>query len=308
MVVKNLKIALAFVGLALIWGGAFVAIKIVVIEIPPLHAAMIRMWIAVPYLWITFKLLKKPMKLSRQAWQPSWVAGLFMIGIPYALVFWGETKVVAGLAGVINGTVPLFTAALTSLAISPLYDPKQRLHFNLVIGLLAGFIGLITLFYPQLSQNSSADFWGTLAIVGMAFCYSLSNVLNARILAPPLQVSITANVFHQHIASLVFLSIFAPLLEHRPWDWMNIFIPKVLGSLLFLGAISGATALLIYYFLIREIGAIRTSAITYLIPVGALILDFMVFGTRPEGIVILGTLFILGGVLFIRSSPVEKQS
>lgn len=290
--------------LAMIWGGAFVCIKIVVDAIPPVHAAMIRMWLAVPYLWLVFRLLKKPISLPRRIWTRSWIAGLFMIGIPYAFVFWGETRVVAGLAGIINGTVPLFTAALTSLAISPYFDHRQRMHRNLFLGLVMGFFGLAVIFYPQISQSThSADFWGTAAIVAMAFCYGLSNVLNGRLLAPPTQISITGNIFHQHLASLIFLSILAPLIETQPWDHSQLFVPKVLGSLLFLGAISGATALMIYYFLIREIGAVKSSAIAYIIPVGAVLLDFAVFGNRPEITAIIGAAFILGGVLFIRSSP-----
>jgi drug/metabolite transporter (DMT)-like permease len=211
---------------------------------------------------------------------------------------------VAGIGGIINGTVPLFTAALTALPFSPYHDRKQRLGWKVVVGLLSGFIGLLIIFSPSLRESGAKnDLWAVIAIVGMSICYSLSNVMNARILAPPHKISITGNVFHQHAASLVFLTALVPLLKPVSFDYSQVLAPRVLTSLLFLGIISGATSLLIYYYLIREIGAVKTSAITYLIPIGAVILDLLILGTEPHWTAIAGAAFILVGVLSIRRAP-----
>lgn len=301
------RILISFIGLALIWGGAFVGIKVVVSAIPPVHAAAIRMIVAVPFLWITFKFMKRSLSVPRKFMVRNWIAGLFMIGIPYAFVFWGETKIHAGVAGIINGTVPLWTAFLTVFPMSPWFDGKHKLDRKLLTGLILGFVGLLIIFSPQLNLSGEKDeVLGLLAIVVMALCYSLSNVLNARILKPENKVTITGNVFHQHCASLVFLIIAAIIVEPGEVSLAPLWEPKVLGSMLFLGIISGASALLIYYFLIREIGAIKTSAITYMIPVGAVLLDFLILGSRPAPLSLLGAAFILVAVFFIRSAPQAK--
>jgi len=304
--VFRFKILISFVGLAFIWGGAFVGIKVVVTALPPIHAAAIRMAIAVPFLWITFRLLGRSLSVPRKFWVRNWIAGLFMIGIPYAFVFWGETKIPAGVAGIINGTVPLWTALITVLPWSPWFDRKQRLDTKMIVGLVLGFVGLLIIFAPKLNLSGSSDeVLGLLAVVVMALCYSLSNVLNARLLIPENKVTISGNVYHQHAVSLVFLVIAALIFEPGETSLAPLWEPKVLFSMLFLGILSGATALLIYYFLIREIGAIRTSAITYLIPVGAVILDFVVLGSKPNAQTLLGAGFILGAVFFIRTAPAK---
>jgi len=301
-------ILIAFVGLGLIWGGAFVAIKVLVTALPPMTAVALRLTIAVPFLWVVFVLMKRPMRVPKNLVTKSAIAGLFMIGIPYCFVAWGETKVPAGLAGIINGSVPIFTTLLTVMSISPWYDHRQKLSKTLIFGLLLGFAGLITISLPRLDWDAPASFWGAMACVVMALCYSLSNVLNARLLTNSNKVTITANTFLQHWTSWIFVVCVA-LVSGEKFEWSTVFVPPVFGSLLFLGCLSGATALLIYYALIREIGAVKTSAITYLIPVAAVVLDLILLNTKLDLSSLVGAGLILTGILFIRTNaraPVQQ--
>ncbi len=232
-----------------------------------------------------------------------------MIGIPYAFVFWGETKISAGLAGIINGTVPLWTTCLTAFKFSPLHNPKEKVDPPLIAGIALGFLGMLIIFAPRIELAQSEGL-GIAAVMAMAVCYSLSNVLNARLFQRAENLSITGNVFHQHVISLIFLTSLAPLIEVGPSDWSPLLDSKVLGSLVFLGVLSGSTALLLYYYLIKEIGAIRTSSITYLIPVASVLLDIILLGSVPTLATLVGASCILLAIFFIRSghSPNSTQA
>jgi drug/metabolite transporter (DMT)-like permease len=302
--VWKFKVASAFVVLGLIWGGAFVAIKVVVQEIPPFHSVMFRLLLATPYLWLLFRLTKKPMYVPPVALPRVAIAGLTMIAIPFCLVFWGETRISAGVAGIINGMVPLWTVIMSLVAFWGV-NPKRSslLSVRLCLGLAMGFAGLMIIFWPQVSFDElSRAAWGTLAVVGMAFCYGFANVMNARLMRAEQGITLAGNVFYQHLVSAIFLVAIVPFVEPVSIDWSALLQPKVAGALLYLSFVSGATAQIFYYFLIQEIGPIKTSAITYLIPVASLLLDFWILSEMPSWSVLAGAGFILTALFFIRSS------
>ena len=97
-----------FILLFLIWGCSFVAIKFALMGFPPFLAAALRMLVSIGGLSLFYLLLGKKFRVPREMIVRVWVAGLFMIGFPFALLFWGEQYISAGLAGIINGTVPVW--------------------------------------------------------------------------------------------------------------------------------------------------------------------------------------------------------
>jgi drug/metabolite transporter (DMT)-like permease len=304
--VRAFVLVMAFVVLAAIWGGAFVAIKISVHSFPPISAAAIRLVIATLFVYLLYRGMGHSVRLPKGALWRVWLAGLFTIGFPFALVFWGEQSIPAGLAGVINGTVPIWTTC--TLFVMHAWDGRAKQYRPKVwAGVLLGFAGMLVIFYPQLEPSGSqTEFWGTLAVVGMALCYAISNVMNGFIMKSDRKkgsISIPANIVHQHFISMVFLVALAAALEPSPLQWWEQAQWQGWVAVVFLAIISGATALMIYYWLIRELGSIRTAAVTYLIPVASLGLDYAMLGTVPGSFELLGTLVILLGVFFIQSAP-----
>jgi drug/metabolite transporter (DMT)-like permease len=70
----------------------------------------------------------------------------------------------------------------------------------------------------------------------------------------------------------------------------------VLGSLVGLGVIGTGFSLLLYFRLIENVGATRTSTVTYLVPVWALVYGALLLGEDITGRSILGLGLILAGV------------
>lgn len=283
--------------LGLFWGGSFIGIKYAVAAVPPVAAALLRVAIGLFFLSSMFLAAQKPLLLPRRYLWKSWLTGLLGIGVPFSLLFWGEKFVNPGLAGIINGTVPIWTFLLGAYFISHL----ETLNKRKVAGLLLGICGVIVIFYPQLHLAEAQRQWlGIAAIFGMALCYSASNLLNRLFLAGRREVPLSANLFQQHLISAFYLLLVSLALE----DWRPLAAlprhPAALFSLLYLGIISTALALLMYFTLIREWGAYRAATTTYLVTASSLFLDYLFFGNLPSPSQWLGVGTVLSGVVLLQ--------
>ena len=290
------KTDLALFGLlAAFWGGSFVAIKFVVRDFPPTFGAMLRVGVALLVLWSVFRFEGRGLRAAPAQRRRMWLAGLFAQGIPFCLLFWGERRISPGLAGIINGTVPLWTFLLGLLAGS-----KETLSGRSLLGLALGFLGIVSVFSPLLIFGGTQDeLLGAAAVLLMAVSYGVGALMSRAELSGKTPADFRANVYHQHCASFVFLAAVSASAERWPSLSALAGASKALLSVAYLGIFSTAAAFLIFYHLIRRWGAVRASAVTYVAPVMALFWDFVFFATVPRPSEALGVSAILGGVILL---------
>jgi len=286
------------------WGGSFVAIKFVVREFPPVFGAMLRVGVALLILTALFKISGRSVRVPFKTRWKMWVAGLFAQGLPFSLLFWGECRISPGLAGIINGTVPIWTFIL-GIAATGLESFSAR-KFS---GLCLGFFGIAVIFYPLIAFGGTrGEIFGTCAVFLMAISYAIGTLLNRALLSGKVQADFRANLYHQHCASLAFLIIVSAMLERWPAPRALISSSPALVSVLYLGLFSTAAAWLIYYHLIREWGAVHASTVTYLVPIMALFWDFVLFRNTPHVSELIGVLAILSGVVLIQFSGMRRKT
>lgn len=288
---------LLFILLGSLWGGSFIGIKIVVEAFPPFFGAMLRVAVGLLPLLI-LRLAKKPAKLPFSILMKFWIISLFAIGFPFMFLFWGEQLISPGLAGILNGTVPLwvFIISLVVLHHSHLWQLKN------IIGLFLGLLGVIIIFWPMLQLDNSATYiFGGCLILGMAISYAIGALLMQNLLAKEKEkIDLFTNLYQQHWGAVVFLLTISLACETWPTA-TNFFVAKdALLASLYLGLFSTALGWLIYYYLIREWGAVQTSTVTYLAPIMALFWDFLFFQHQPKWNEFLGITTILLGVITIR--------
>lgn len=288
-----------FMTCATFWGGSFVAIKYVLTGMSPIVGAWLRVTIAMLFLFIYCKITKKSLAVPRSIRWRVWLTGLFSSGFPFALLFWGEQKISAGLAGIINGTTPIWTFLLGLIFL------RQVENFTLrkFVGLLIGLIGIVLIFYPTLtiSQESQAIF-GTLAVFGMAICYGVSIVMNRFLASGKTPVDTFPSVFQQHVACSVFLGLLALTITIYQNSFTLDTNWQAIASVLYLGILSSGTAMIIFYTLIKAWGAVRTSTITYIVPITALIFDRLIFGHTPNHFELIGILIVISAMALIQRS------
>jgi len=268
----------------------------VVLHVPPFFGAMLRVGLALIFLSLIFYFLKKSVTVPFNLRWRIWIMGLFSQGLPFFFLFYGEQHISSGLAGILNGTVPIWTLLFS------LISPKTRnFSFLKFIGLSIGLLGICIIFWPLLNFNSAySTLLGTASLLLMAISYSVGNLLNQRMLSGQTKLDFYANIYHQHWASLIFLMLVSLLFEHWPSNSLLLHTPIIWVASVYMGLFSTAIAWIIYYYLIREWDAVRASAVMYIVPILAIFWDFIFFHNRPQWTEGLGVIGILLGVMLIQ--------
>jgi drug/metabolite transporter (DMT)-like permease len=267
---------------ALLWGASFMFIKIAVRELAPATLVAGRIGIGA----LTLALIVPFVVGSRAAVAAirqnlGWlvVVGLVNVAMPFWLLSWGETRIDSGLASIIQGSVPIFNAVVAFGFFRDVRVTGLRL-----VGVGIGFVGVALLVGAQ----PHGKVLGALAVVGMALCYAVGQLLAARHLAavqPPVVAFTTTAV-----AALVMLPFgIAQAPNHVP-SW------KTIGSVLALAIPLTALAFLLFYAIIAGAGAAYASLVTYLVPPIALLYGAIFLGERFGPAAIGGLALILGGV------------
>lgn len=289
---SNPRHILYFILMSLFWGGSFLAIAIAVQHFPPFFAAFIRSFIAMSA--IAIYLFWKRGKIQRpKVWLQSFGSGLFIMGIAWIFLFWGEKYVSPALAAILNGTVPIFTTLLF-----PLLTPQDKLSWNKWAGVLMGFLGIVVIFAPEFSFGMSLHLKGLLAVLMMAVCYAIGTLWTRRLSN---RVSNSTNLFYQCLGSATILLIASAIFElpYQSLHWSG----KALLALTYLGLFSSALSLLLFFVLVKEIGSVQASAVTYCPPLVAILLDVIFLKKWITWNQAIGAVIILGAVFLIHKTP-----
>lgn len=283
-----------FILLALLWSGSFINIKIVVTQFPPVFCALMRVAVSFVCLLVVFMSLRKNIfTLSKQYWR-LWVGGLFTQGLPFALLFFGEKFVAPGLASIINSTVTIWSLLLGML----IFQDFTHTTPTKMIGIGLGFIGIIFIFFPFI-HGSENSLIGMLAITGMAISYALGSLINQHVIFKHMKVGLELTLLHQHLASILFLLAVSLSIETWP-AFTNLWNLKTVLAFLYLGVMATAIAWMIYFYLIKEWGAIRAVSVMYLVPMLAIVWDALFLHVMPKHNELLGMAAILSGVILIQ--------
>jgi drug/metabolite transporter (DMT)-like permease len=116
--------------LVLIWSSTWVAIKIGLEDCPPLLGAGVRFALAGLVLLAIAAVQRRRLRTD---WVLTAVLALAPFAFAYGLVYWGEQYVPSGLAAVLFGILPLYTALLGTVLL-----PDEPLRGPLLAGVLIG--------------------------------------------------------------------------------------------------------------------------------------------------------------------------
>lgn len=295
--------SLLFILLAIFWGGSFIAIKVLIQEVPSFSAAFLRVFFASIFLFIISlpKIIRIQERPDLKTVFISSVTGLFSIGIPFSLLFWGEMFIAPSLAGVLNGTVPFWTLVIAII----FFKDTEKITKRKLIGLALGLIGITFIFAPKLQFSGSlSELKGVVAIIAMAISYAIGINLNKRILSR-YQIETNYNLIIQHVISSFYLFTIILFFEKFP-PLEIIFSTKNLVSILYLALFSTTLAFIIFFKLIRELGPVKASMVTFFVPAVALILDSVINSERLSYTEAIGTTIIFMSMNFLRQVN-EKQ-
>ncbi len=285
-----------FTALTAIWGASFLFIKIALETLPPLTIVALRLTLGALLVW-GFVLVQR-LSVTDIPWGHMVFVGLTNNALPFMLITWGEQYIPSGLASLLNGAMPIFTALLSYVWLRA--ERLNRLQWS---GVFLGFVGMAWLFLPDAWRAwQGLDTWygvlAQLATVLAALCYAVGTVYARRYLRncdPFLSAAAQLSVGTVVLWPLAFLA--------GPGLTAAALSPRTLLAVGWLGLASSGLAYVIYYGLLRRIGATQIAMVTYTIPVVGLILGAVVLGEPIHVNVIVALGLILTGILLVNRKP-----
>jgi len=283
--------------LSVLWGGSFFFVGIAVSALPPLTIVLARVSLAAVTLWIIITALGIPRPGTTKEWLALFIMGILNNVIPFSLIVWGQTQIPSGLASILNATTPLFTVVIAGLIL-----PDEPLTPAKVIGALVGLMGTIYMIGPSMLSGLGGDVLAQLAVIGATISYGFASVFGRRFKSMGLH-PISAATGQVTVATVVLTPL--ALWFDRPFQLPMPAI-EVWASLLALALFSTALAFILYFKVLSSAGATNLTLVTFLIPISAILLGYIVLGERLEishyiGMAIIGLgLSIIDGRLWKR--------
>jgi len=287
-----------FLGLSAVWGASFLFIKLAVrspaapYNFPPMTMVCVRL--AVAGLLIYGLLKVRGSAFPWQRWFDLAVLGLINAALPYFLFAWGEQYIDSNLAAIYNATTPLFNVILALLIVR-----EERLSMMRSMGVLVGFCGILYLFSDSLANiggTSRFEVYGELACVVGSLFYAFGNMWSRRRLKDlePMQVATGQLIFGGLWTLPIVIGV------EQPWQTLapSLSAAAALGALSIFGT---GLAMVVFFRLLKEVGATRASQVTYLLPLFGLFWGSFIgepITTRIVGalsLVLLSLLIVNGG-------------
>jgi drug/metabolite transporter (DMT)-like permease len=283
--------------LVVLWGSAFLMIKLAVTTIPPFTAVAVRLILALVILYLTMRLIgqrlppffslsNNGLKLASPHWPYLILVGIAGNALPFSLIMWGQTRIDSGLAGILMAFTPLTTLLLSHFLIA-----NERMTGWKTLGFTLGFFGICILIGPSAIDGLTrpGDFLYQLAVFGGAISYGLSTVLARKM--PPLH-PVSAGTGIALVGAILMTPI--AVIVDRPWT----IEPSLLSlSMVFLlGVFPTALANIVFFLLVKSAGATFVGLSYYLFPLWAVMMGVVFLDELPDLSMFLALIVILLGV------------
>ncbi len=279
------KALLALLALGAIWGASFLFIKVIVDETSALEVAEGRMFFGALAVGVVIAVRKMPLRRPPALWFKVAVWALVGIVVPFILIAWAEEHIASGTASVLNSSMPLFTMLFAAIFLI-----EEQLTPARVAGLGIGFVGIIVLTGGDVYDLRDSTVLGQLAVVGAAACYGAGAVYARSLLKKEDPVSLTGG---QLVLGTVMVLPIMLLVRGTPDYSLSV---EAWLSLLALGVLGTGIAIIIYLWLVDNVGSVRSSLVTYIIPIVGLFLGWAVLNESIGLNTVLGSALIIAGV------------
>lgn len=274
--------------LGLIWGSAFLLIDVAVDEVEPLTMVAGRLILAGVML-TTIALAAGKGLPPRSMWGLLVAMAILNNAVPFTLITWAQQHITSSLAATLNATMPLFTFVIAAAIRTERATPER------MFGLIVGFAGAAVVIGPDLTDLTSSNTLGDLAVIGGALGYAASAILaRERASGDPWVLS-----SGQMVVGACIMTPIALIFDGAPDTDVSA---KAALAWAGLGVFSSGFAYIVYFTLIQRVSATNVALVSYLIPVVATVLGVLVLD-EPLGVnLFVGMALIIVGMMAVNGT------
>jgi drug/metabolite transporter (DMT)-like permease len=276
--------------LSLIWGTSYILMKKGLESFSVFQIASLRIFIT--FVCLLPVAIKNLGKINRENIPGLLIIGFLGNGIPAFLFPMAETRIESSLAGMLNTLSPVFTLVVGILVY------KRKAIKTQMAGMFLGFIGAAGLLYHESFTFNGYGLFVVLATLLSAFS---SNEVSRIKGINGLQITSLAFFLMAPVAiTHLLLSDFSGVAATENWV-------RNLGCIAILSILGSATALALFYLLIRDTSPVFGSVTMYFIPVIATL--WGVFDNEHlTSKMIVSLLLILAGVYIINKPDLLRRA
>lgn len=269
---------LMFASLGLIWGSSFLFMAIGLDSFNPGLISFLRVILASLF-FATFPGVRR-VRIDREDWPRLLALSISWVALPFTLFPLAQQWISSGVAGMINGTTPIFAAVVASAFLRRLPGRRQ------MVGLVIGLTGVILISYPM-ANGSSNELLGVLLALLASALYGVAVNLAIPALQKYGSLPVMGRIMWIGAPMVAPFGIYA--IGRSEFSWPS------LSATVGVGILGTGVAFILAGKLASRVGSTRSAFTAYVIPVVALILGALVRSEAIAPISIVGIALILTG-------------
>lgn len=279
-----------FTVMSLIWGVPYLLIKVADggVQVPVLVLARVGVGAA---LLLPVALRNRQVAMLRPHWRWLLLFACVEIILPWLFLSDAERHLSSSMSGLLIASVPIIGVVLAKLT-----GGAERLTALRWLGLLAGLAGVALLAGPG---ALGGGVWPVTEVLLTALGYAIGPLVANRKLKDLPGLGVTA-------VCLTFAAVVYAPLAALTWPARMPSL-SVLGALAGLAVVCTATAFILFFQLIAEIGAARATVITYVNPAVAVALGVAVLGEPITPEIVAAFVLILAGSVLATTSGTDRR-
>ncbi len=289
-----------FLTLAAVWGSAFVAINAGLAYFPPVTFAALRFDIAaVVMLAYAAVVVEDPIPHGRRQWADVAVGATLIIAGYHAFLFVGESDpaVTSAIAAVIVGLSPVLTTVFARA-----FLPSERLTLVGVLGLGVGLFGVVVLAAPDpgslTGSGTTAKFIVFLAAASFALGSVLTRALDSGLDIETMEAwSMLVGAVLTHLVALGLGESFDAI----------VWTTEAVLALGYLAVVASGLGFLIYFDLLDRLGPIEINLVSYVAPVFAALVGWLLLDEGLTVTTVAGFLLICLGFGLVKRQTIREQ-
>ncbi len=279
------RVGPVFVGMCLIWGSTFVALKTGLKGTPPLLGVALRHLLASLLLFLIIYWRRLPIPFDRLARRQYIIVGLLNFSLSYSLTYYGTQYIYSNVSALLWASIPITTAIAAHFALQ-----NERLTVMKGLGILVGFGGVALIFLGYGLGASENLVLGMFLVMGAVLAGTWPSVYLKRhsARANPIVLNAVATGIGGLTTLLGSLALESP--SRMVWSPLN------LGIILFLAVFGTVLAWVAYFYLLEHMEVVKLSFVGFIAPVIAMFMGMIVLGELLPSTVFLGAFLVLFGI------------
>jgi len=256
---------LLFVLLGFLWGSNFIYMKWAAELITPAQITLLRVFFGfLPLAFVAWR--RGVIHRDQVRHLPHFIVmAVLATAFYYFAIAEGTARLPSGIAGVLGGSIAIFTTIATLLFLR-----TEKPNALMLGGVAVGFAGIVMIARPWEGSDRTIDITGVFWMLAAATILGVSYVYVRRFLSPFNLPPLTLATWQTGLALLVLLALtdrtgMTDILQDRH---------AAAGVAIGLGVLGTGMAFLIYYYLLQELGAVAASGATYITPNVALLIGW----------------------------------